>query len=80
MKKILIVDDELSIRRSLYNPFKKNYQIETASNGSEAVNKIDKLVEELKNKLRVEVIPRLREQAEEFQVLTGKDFSSYWNL
>ena len=41
MKKILIVDDELSIRRSLYNTFKKHYQIETASNGSEAVNKIE---------------------------------------
>lgn len=41
MKKILIVDDELSIRRSLYNTFKKHYQIETASKGSEAVNKIE---------------------------------------
>ncbi len=41
MKKILIVDDELSIRRSLYNTFKKNHQIETASSGSEAINKIE---------------------------------------
>ncbi len=41
MKKILIVDDELSIRRSLYNTFKKHYQIETASTGSEAVKKIE---------------------------------------
>ena len=40
MKKILIVDDELSIRRSLYNTFKRDYQIETAGSGSEAVNKI----------------------------------------
>ena len=41
MKKILIVDDELSIRRSLYNTFKKTYQIETASSGLEAVKKVE---------------------------------------
>ena len=36
--------------------------------------------EKHKDKLRVEVIPRLREQVDEFQALTGKDFSSYWKL
>lgn len=36
--------------------------------------------EKHKDKLRAEVIPRLREQVEEFQALTGKDFSSYWKL
>ena len=41
MKKILIVDDELSIRRSLYNTFKNTYQIETASSGLEAVKKVE---------------------------------------
>jgi DNA-binding NtrC family response regulator len=41
MKKILIVDDELSIRRSLFNTFKKNYQVETADSGSEAIKKIE---------------------------------------
>ena len=41
MKKILIVDDELSIRRSLYNTFKKNYQVETASSGLEAIKKVE---------------------------------------
>jgi hypothetical protein len=33
-----------------------------------------------KDKLRAEVIPRLREQVQVFQDLTGKNFSSYWNL
>lgn len=41
MKKILIVDDELSIRRSLYNTFKKTYHVETASSGLEAVKKVE---------------------------------------
>ena len=41
MKKLLIVDDELSIRRSLYNTFKKTYQVETASCGLEAVKKVE---------------------------------------
>jgi len=41
VKKILIVDDELSIRRSLYNTFKNTYQIETASSGLEAVKKVE---------------------------------------
>ncbi|MBW1825217.1 MAG: hypothetical protein JRI87_11805 [Deltaproteobacteria bacterium] len=41
MKKLLIVDDELSIRRSLYNTFKKIYQVETASSGLEAVKKVE---------------------------------------
>jgi len=41
VKKILIVDDELSIRRSLYNTFKKTYQVETASCGLEAVKKVE---------------------------------------
>ena len=41
MKKLLIVDDELSIRRSLYNTFKKTYQVETASSGLEAVKKVE---------------------------------------
>ena len=41
MKKLLIVDDELSIRRSLYNTFKRNYQVETASCGLEAVKKVE---------------------------------------
>lgn len=36
--------------------------------------------EELKDKLRAVVISRLNEQVEEFQALTGKDFSSYWKL
>lgn len=36
--------------------------------------------EELKDKLRAVVIPRLKEQVEEFETLTGKDFSSYWKL
>ncbi|MBW2652542.1 MAG: sigma-54-dependent Fis family transcriptional regulator, partial [Deltaproteobacteria bacterium] len=38
---LLIVDDELSIRRSLYNTFKKTYQVETASCGLEAVKKVE---------------------------------------
>ena len=42
MKKLLIVDDELSIRRSLYNTFKKTYQVETASSGLEAVKKVER--------------------------------------
>ena len=41
MKKILIVDDELSIRKSLYNTFKHTYQVETAENGLEAVQKVE---------------------------------------
>ncbi len=41
MKKLLIVDDELSIRRSLYNTFKRNYQVETVSCGLEAVKKVE---------------------------------------
>jgi len=41
VKKLLIVDDELSIRRSLYNTFKKTYQVETASSGLEAVKKVE---------------------------------------
>jgi len=41
VKKLLIVDDELSIRRSLYNTFKKTYQVETASCGLEAVKKVE---------------------------------------
>ena len=41
MKKILIVDEELSIRRSLYNTFKNTYQTETASSGLEAVKKVE---------------------------------------
>lgn len=41
MKKILVVDDELSIRRSLYNTFKNSYQVETASSGVEAIKKVE---------------------------------------
>lgn len=41
MKKILVVDDELSIRRSLYNTFKNSYQVETASSGLEAIKKVE---------------------------------------
>ncbi len=41
MKKILIVDDESSIQRSLYNTFKNIYHTETASSGMEAVQKIE---------------------------------------
>jgi len=36
--------------------------------------------EKHKEQLRAEVLPRLREQVKEFQALTGKDFSSYWNF
>jgi hypothetical protein len=36
--------------------------------------------EKHKDKLRAEVIPRLREQVDEFQALTGKDFGSFWKL
>ena len=41
MKKILIVDDELSLRSSLYNTFKNSYQVETAGSGSEAIKKVE---------------------------------------
>jgi len=41
VKKILVVDDELSIRRSLYNTFKNSYQVETASSGLEAIKKVE---------------------------------------
>ena len=41
MKKILIVDDELSIQRSLHNTFKNSYHTETAGSGLEALEKIE---------------------------------------
>ena len=41
MKKILIVDDELSIQRSLHNTFKNSYHTKTAGSGLEALEKIE---------------------------------------
>jgi DNA-binding NtrC family response regulator len=41
VKKILIVDDEPSLRSSLYNTFKNGYQVETAGGGSEAIKKVE---------------------------------------
>jgi DNA-binding NtrC family response regulator len=41
VKKILIVDDEPSLRSSLYNTFKNCYQVETAGSGSEAIKKVE---------------------------------------
>ena len=38
---ILIVDDELSVRDSLYNWFKEDgYRVDTAENGIEALKKL----------------------------------------
>ncbi len=41
MKKILIVDDELSVRDSLRMIFKKDFQVIAATNGQEALEKVE---------------------------------------
>ncbi len=41
MRKILVVDDEISVRDSLRMIFKKDYQVITASNGREAWEKVE---------------------------------------
>ncbi len=41
MKKILIVDDEISVRDSLRMIFKKDFQVIAATNGQEALEKVE---------------------------------------